>query len=173
MLFVKEKLIKTFQEDMQEVLADKKNTNRTKIAQRDRYVIAMLETLPDGFVLDCEPTPKNPEKANAGSVIEIIANFWLNKNPDAMEGVKTTGVADAHRGTRAYEIKLNLNGSCYNTKLQRAMWTIVFTTEGIYKIPASVIMSLVNARGILPYGDLARFDGVSHYAVLEKVLFHR
>ena len=84
MLVIKVKdLREVFEGDIEVVLANKKDSNRTKTAQRNRLAVQFLRSLPDDFELIGEGVPNDFLRMNFGSMTEIIirAHYALEKDP--------------------------------------------------------------------------------------------
>lgn len=160
-------VIEAYEFDIEMLRADKKNTNRTKLIQRDELMLQMLRTLPSDLRLDCEGTPTDSLKLNAGSLTELIINYHLAKNPDEIKVLqKSGGLFDAKRGCIDVEIKLCVNGSCYNTPIRHKALTYLVNRDGVFMITVKEIDELA-PKGKLPYKE---WEGAKHIKSLEKAL---
>jgi hypothetical protein len=134
----------------------KTNTNYTKKRERYSKMLQFLRTLPDDFIVDCEPaSSKNPDEPNAGSLLEITARYHYDRNPDLMELAKSGGTADiTMRNGRGIEIKLSLDGMTFNTTIHEPMRVYLANRDGVYiieKKDIDYIITTYGKRGHLPY----------------------
>jgi hypothetical protein len=149
---------------LQAVITDKLNywekriTNSNYTKKRTRYTIMLqlLRTLPDDFVIDCEPaSTNNPDEPNAGSLLEIAMHYAYAKDPDIMELAKSAGAADiTMKNGRGIEIKLSLDGMTYNTPLHEPMRVYLANRDGVYiieKKDIDYIIATYGKSGHLPY----------------------
>lgn len=128
---------------------DKKNSNRTKLIQRDELILQFLDTVPEDLRLSCEGTRTDDYKLNAGSLTEMILRYHMSKEkPKEME--KSGGLYDAKRGCIDVEIKLSINGSCYNIPVQERALVYLVNRDGVYMIKADTVEA-VTVKGKLPY----------------------
>jgi len=145
-------VIEAYKADIEVLKEDKTNTNRTKLIQRDLMMLQFLNTLPLNLILNCEGTPIDPYKLNAGSLTEMIVKYHLNSHKDIIKEIdKSGGAYDVKRGCINVEIKLSLNGSCYNTKVREPMLVYLVNRDGVFMIRKNDLPNVTNARGILPY----------------------
>ena len=173
-MFTVTDVIAAYTEDMTAVLENKKDSNRTKKAQRDRIIIQMLNTLPADMLLSCEGTAIDPAKLNAGSVAEIALRFhFAHCSEDTAIMEKSGGVADmSYKNGRGVEIKLCLNGSCYNTPVARPMTVYLITPSGVFFIPKKPLEEMLEVSSKLPYKEdvLLEYEGVRKLKTLSKAL---
>lgn len=159
-------VINAYLNDIEVLKEDKTNTNRTKLIQRDMFMLQFLRTLPSDLVLNCEGTPIDPYKLNAGGITEMILKYHMNAHKDEIHELeKSGGLYDAKRGCINVEIKLSLNGSCYNTRIREPMLVYLVNRDGVFMIRKNDLDYVTNARGILPHKDdhhyLTRIDWLS------------
>ena len=74
-------VIEAYEFDIEMLRADKKNSNRSKLIQRDELMLQFLRTVPKDLYLSCEGTATDSAKLNAGSLTECILNYHLAKEP--------------------------------------------------------------------------------------------
>ena len=134
----------------------KTNSNYTKKRTRYAMMLQLLRTLPNDFVIDCEPASKdNPDEPNAGSLLEITTHYAYAKIPDLMELAKSGGTADiTMKNGRGIEIKLSLDGMTYNTPIHEPMRVYLANRDGVYiieKKDIDYIISTYGKSGHLPY----------------------
>jgi hypothetical protein len=157
MLFIAENLIEVYTDKIDRVNGTKlTNSNWKKQAQRYEYLRQFVRTLPEDFVIDCEYcSNKNNDEPNAGALLEIVMAYHYNKNPEAMEGTKSAGTFDLRmKNGRGIEIKLSLNGSCYNTPVTAPIRVYLANRDGVYIIEKSEINTVIEEygkSGHLPY----------------------
>ena len=142
-------VIKAYEEDIQVLREDKTNTNRSKLIQRDLLMLQFLRTLPENLILNGEGTPLDPYKINAGTLTEMVINYHLEKEP-INEISKNGGVYDAKRGCINVEIKLSINGSCYNTPIKRPALIYLVNRDGVFMIRKDDIEDIA-PKGKLPF----------------------
>ncbi len=173
-MFTVSDVIAAYTEDMTAVLENKKDSNRTKKAQRDRIIIQMLRTLPEDMLLSCEGTAIDPAKLNAGSVAEIALRFHFTHCPeDTVIMEKSGGVVDlSYKNGRGVEVKLCLNGSCYNTPIMQPMTVYLITPSGVFFIPKKPLEEMLEISSKLPYKEdvLLEYEGVRKLKTLSKAL---
>ena len=61
-------VIEAYEFDIEMLRADKKNSNRSKLIQRDELMLQFLRTVPENLYLSCEGTATDSAKLNAGSL---------------------------------------------------------------------------------------------------------
>ena len=142
-----------------------RNTNRTKIVQRNNLMLQFLKTVPETLYISAEGTPTDNAKINAGSLTECIVKYHLAKSP-LKEVEKSGGLYDTKRGCIDVEIKLSVNGSCYNTPIADPMLIYLVNREGVFMVRKHEIDE-VAPKGKLPYTG---WDGATHIKSLEKAL---
>lgn len=135
--------------DAEMLRADKKNSNRSKLIQRDMLMLQILNTLPDNLVISCEGTVYDSYKLNAGSLTECALKYHMAKGA-LNEVEKSGGRYDAKRGCVDVEIKLSVNGSCYNTPIKEKSLVYLVNRDGVYMIKKDDI-DRVAPKGKLPY----------------------
>lgn len=158
-------IIKAYQSEINRLEKDTKNTNRTKLIQRDKLMLQFLATVPETLYISAEGTHKDSEKINAGSLTECIVKYHLKK-ADLKEVEKSGGLYDTKRGCIDVEIKLSVNGSCYNTPIAEPMLIYLVNREGVFMIRKCEIDDLA-PNGKLPYKE---WEGATHIKTLEKAL---
>ena len=161
-------LKEVFASDIEIVLANKKDTNRTKTAQRNRLAIQFLNALPDDFIIVGDRVPTDFLRLNFGSMTEIIirALYALEKNPAIRRMTKSSDDFDITIGGKKYEIKTCINGSYYNTKVNNDRGIILVASDGVYYLPKDIKDSYINHRGLLPYKNVE----AKHYTKIERLL---
>ena len=142
-------VIEAYEFDVEMLRADKKNSNRSKLIQRDELMLQFLRTVPENLYLSCEGTATDSAKLNAGSLTECILNYHLAKEP-VKEVAKAGGLYDAKRGCIDVEIKLSINGSCYNSPIQDKMLVYLVNRDGVFMIKKANLDSVLN-KGKLPF----------------------
>ena len=142
-------VIEAYEFDIECLRADKKNSNRSKLIQRDELMLQFLHTVPSDLILNCEGTPTDEAKVNAGSLTECIINYHLAKEP-IKEVAKAGGLYDTKRGCIDVEIKLSVNGSCYNSPIQDKMLVYLANRDGVFMIRKADI-DTVAPKGKLPF----------------------
>lgn len=151
--------------DIEMLSADKKNSNRSKLIQRDRLMLQILDTLPDSLAISCEGTATDSYKLNAGSLVECALKYHMAKDaPKEVE--KSGGRYDAKRGCIDVEIKLSVNGSCYNTPIKEKTLIYLVNRDGVYMVKKDEIDE-VAPKGKLPYKE---WEGAKKIAYLSKAL---
>ena len=163
-VFVKD-IIQAYEFDIEMLKADKKNTNRTKLIQRDALMLQFLHTVPENLRISCERTPTDELKLNAGSLTECIINYHL-ANADIKEVSKSGGLFDAKRGCIDVEIKLSVNGSCYNTPIKTPSLIYLANRDGVFMVRKADIETLA-PKGKLPYN---KWEGAKMVKFLTKAL---
>ena len=173
-MFTVKQVINAYQEDLTAVLENKSDSNRTKKAQRDRVLIQILNTLPQKLKLSANGTAIDPQKLNAGEVVEIAVRYHFDK---AVQTAKTLSVmggqADLLRQNGSgIEVKLCLNGCCYNTPVKRLMTVYLVTSTGVYLIPKKPLTEMLENSAKLPYKEeaLLEYDGVRKLKALSLAL---
>ena len=134
----------------------KSNSNYTKKRTRYAIMLQLLRTLPDDFIIDCEPASRdNPDEPNAGSLIEIVVHYHYSKNPLLMEMAKSASTADIYmKNGRGIEVKLSLDGMTYNTRINNPMRVYLVNRDGVYiieKKDIDYVISTYGKQGHLPY----------------------
>lgn len=149
-MFSVSEVIEAYEFDIEMLREDKKNSNRSKLIQRDNLMLQFLRTLPLDMKITAEATVTGYAKLNAGSLAEIVLNYHINKdkNRDYLE--KSGGKYDAKRGCIGVEIKLSINGSCYNTPIQERALVYLVNRDGVFMIKADNVEGLLNNKK-LPY----------------------
>lgn len=142
-------VIEAYEFDIEMLRADKKNSNRSKLIQRDELMLQFLRTVPENLYLSCEGTATDGAKLNAGSLTECILNYHLTKEP-CKEVAKAGGLYDTKRGCIDVEIKLSVNGSCYNSPIQDKTLVYLVNRDGVFYIRKSDI-DTVAPKGKLPF----------------------
>lgn len=142
-------VIEAYEFDIEMLKADKKNSNRSKLIQRDELMLQFLHTVPENLYLSCEGTATDSAKLNAGSLTECILNYHLAKEP-CKEVAKSGGLYDTKRGCIDVEIKLSVNGSCYNTPIQDKMLVYLVNRDGVFMVRKADI-DAVAPKGKLPF----------------------
>ena len=142
-------VIEAYEFDIEMLRADKKNSNRSKLIQRDTLMLQFLRTVPEDLYLSCEGTATDSAKLNAGSLTECILNYHLAKEP-CNEVAKAGGLYDTKRGCIDVEIKLSVNGSCYNTPIQDKMLVYLVNRDGVFMVRKADI-DTVAPNGKLPF----------------------
>lgn len=142
-------VIEAYEFDIEMLRADKKNSNRSKLIQRDELMLQFLRTVPENLYLSCEGTATDSAKLNAGSLTECILNYHLAKEP-VKEVAKAGGLYDTKRGCIDVEIKLSINGSCYNSPIQDKMLVYLVNRDGVFMIKKANLDSVLN-KGKLPF----------------------
>lgn len=151
--------------DIEMLTADKKNSNRSKLIQRDRLMLQILDTLPDTLAISCEGTVSDSYKLNAGSLTECAIKYHMAKGA-LNEVEKSGGRYDAKRGCIDVEIKLSVNGSCYNTPIKEKALIYLVNRDGVYMIKKDEIDE-VAPKGKLPYNE---WEGAKKIVYLSKAL---
>ena len=155
-------IIEAYQFDIECLEQDKKNTNRTKLIQRDKLMLQFLATVPKTLYISAEGTPTDSAKVNAGSLTECIVKYHLAK-ADLKEVEKSGGLYDTKRGCIDVEIKLSVNGSCYNTPIKERALVYLVNRDGVFMIKADTVAEVLNGTK-LPYKaveGLTRIDYLS------------
>lgn len=142
---------KAYKEEILNLRDDKKNSNRSKLIQRNTLMLQFLATVPNDLVIDAECTPTNPDKVNAGSLAECILRYHMTKE-QMHEIAKSGGLCDAKRGCINVEIKLSVNGSCYNTPIREKCLIYLINRDGVYMVRVSEIDDLA-PKGKLPFTE--------------------
>ena len=148
-MFTVTEIIEAYEFDIEMLREDKKNSNRSKLIQRDMLMLQFLNTVPKDLYLSCEGTATDGAKLNAGSLTECILNYHLAKEP-IKEVAKAGGLYDTKRGCIDVEIKLSVNGSCYNSPIQDKMLVYLVNRDGVFYIRKADI-DTVAPKGKLPF----------------------
>lgn len=168
-----EELIVAFEEDTELVLMNKKDSNRTKTAQRNRLAVQFLKTLPADFVLVGEHTQTSFLKMNFGTLTEIVirAHYALEKNPTIRRLTKSADDFDIMIGNKSYEIKTCINGSYFNTRISNSTdrGVILVGAKGVRYIPKDRLWDYVDEKGKLPYKE-EDLEELNHYTKIERLL---
>jgi hypothetical protein len=165
--------ISAYEFDIEMLRADKKNSNRTKLIQRDALMLQFLRTMPADLVLGCEGTPYDNEKPNAGSLAEIALRYHFANNEEVRAMEKSGGDADMrYKNGRGIEIKLSVNGSCYNTPVREIMTVYLINRDGVYIVPKTALEAMLEDSKKLPQtADKAlEYEGVKLHKTLTKAL---
>lgn len=173
MKFVNSDLIVTYTAKIDRAYASKlKNSNYKKEAQRYEFLLQFAKTLPLDFIIDCEPaSSKNPDEPNAGSFTEIVTTYHYNHNPEVMEAAKSGGTADITMlNGRGIEIKLSLNGSCYNTPVHTPMRVYLINRDGVYIIEKKNIDEVIEAYGKGGHLPFTGWEGARLHKTLSRAL---
>ena len=141
--------IQAYEFDIEMLQADKKNSNRSKLIQLERLMLQFLHTLPLDLYLNCEGTVTDAHKLNAGSLTELVVKYHLSKVP-TKEVEKSGGLYDVKRGCIDVEVKLSVNGSCYNTPIAEPMLVYLVNRDGVFMIKKADIPT-VAPKGKLPF----------------------
>lgn len=158
-------VIEAYEFDIEMLRADKKNSNRSKLIQRDMLMLQFLRTVPKDLYLSCEGTVTDGAKLNAGSLTECILNYHLTKEP-VKEISKAGGSYDTKKGCIDVEIKLSVNGSCYNTPIQNKTLVYLVNREGVFYVRKADI-DTVAPKGKLPFKAC---DGLTMIKSLTKAM---
>lgn len=150
----------------------KGNSNYKKQAQRYEYLLQFAKTLPLDFIVDCEiASSKNADEPNAGSFLEIAVRYHYSHNPKVMEIAKSGGTADiTMRNGNGIEIKLSLNGSCYNTPIHKPMRIYLANRDGIYIIEKKDIDDVIDTYGKSGYLPYTEYEGARLHKTLSRAL---
>lgn len=164
-----ENIIKAYKVDLKaqtKKYTAKGDSNSKNLIQRDLFAIKMLETMPLDLVLIGDGT-QSTDKMNVGVVVELALQYALaSEKPTKV--CKSGADYDVEFAGVEYEVKTCLNGSCYNTKVQRYDFDVILVnTFGVFLIDKTQIASFENKRGILPHKEI---DGLQHFEILEKIL---
>lgn len=173
MKFIVNELVNTYTIKIDKAYASKlKNTNYKKIAQRYEYLLQFVKTLPLDFIVDCEiASSKNPDEPNAGSLLEIAMTYHYKHNPELMELAKSGGTADiTMRNGKGIEIKLSLNGSCYNTPINQPMRIYLCNRDGVYIIEKKDIDEVITTYGKSGHLPFTEYEGARLHKTLSKAL---
>lgn len=149
-MFTVSEIIEAYEFDIEMLREDKKNSNRSKLIQRDNLMLQFLATLPLDMCITAEATPTGYAKINAGSLTEIILNYHISKDKEKTYLEKSGGKYDAKRGCIGVEIKLSVNGSCYNSPIQDKMLVYLVNRDGVFYIRKADI-DTVAPKGKLPF----------------------
>ena len=79
-MFTVSEIIDAYEFDIEMLRADKKNSNRSKLIQRDNLMLQFLATLSKDMKISAEATPSGYAKINAGSLTEIILDYHITKS---------------------------------------------------------------------------------------------
>jgi hypothetical protein len=154
------------QKDATNRLNKKVDSNTVRLMQRDKMMLDFLKTVPSDLVIDAEGTPADRNKVNAGSLTECILRYHMAKNkPEEIS--KSGGLFDAKRGCIDVEIKLSLNGSCFNTPIKEKSLLYLVNNEGVFMVKKSEI-DVITTNGKLPYKE---WDGAERIDWLDKLMF--
>lgn len=162
-------IMKAYNESVQELrknLADKYRTrdqkkNDKRLLERDYLMLQLLASIPKDVTLSGFGTMTDKNKMNAGHIAEMVLNYH-HKREKIKRLALAGGCYDGLNGCISYEVKLCVNGSCYNTKLESANSVYLVTADGVFFIPKAQSMSMVNASGKFPYQKekILAFEGV-------------
>ena len=173
MKFIVNDLINTYTVKIDRAYASKlKDSNYKKIAQRYEYLLQFVKTLPLDFIVDCEiASRKNPDEPNAGSLLEIAMTYHYKHNPDLMELAKSGGTADITMANgRGIEIKLSLNGSCYNTPISEPMRIYLCNRDGVYIIEKNDIDEVIETYGKSGHLPFTEWEDARLHKTLSRAL---
>lgn len=173
MKFIVNDLIDLYTLKIDTLLVNKlRDSNYAKKIQRYEYLIQFVKTLPLDFVIDCEiASRKNPDEPNAGSLLEIVMTYHYKHNPDLMEFAKSGGTADiTMRNGRGIEIKLSLNGSCYNTPISEPMRIYLCNRDGVYIIEKKDIDEVIECYGKSGHLPFTEYEGARLHKTLSRAL---
>lgn len=143
-------IMEAYKEDIEILREDRKNSNRSKLIQRDMLMLQFLRTVPTDMCISCEGTFTGAAKLNAGSLTECILRYHMEGDPEVKTLVKSGGLYDAKRGCVDVEIKLSVNGSCYNTPIQEPTLVYLVNRDGVFYIKKADI-DTVAPKGKLPF----------------------
>lgn len=164
-----ENIIKAYKIDLKEQTKKytaKGDSNSKNLIQRDLFAIKMLEILPLDLVLIGDGT-QSTDKMNIGNIVELVLNY-MTANEKPSKVCKSGADYDLDYKGIEYEIKTCINGSCYNTKVQRYDFDVILVnTFGVFLIDKSQIASFENKRGVLPHKEV---EGLKHFTELEELL---
>ena len=168
-IFNRNEAIKGYEENAKELRLNLNEKYRSKdskkndkrLLQRDELMLQLLRSIPESVTLSGAVTASSKEKLNAGVLAEMIFNYHHKSTKNERLAV-AGGDYDGLNGCISYEVKLCVNGSCYNTALKEPKTVYLVTGEGVYFIPKAVSMQMVNAKGIFPYNadKILAFEGV-------------
>jgi hypothetical protein len=148
-MFTVTEIIDAYNFDIEMLREDKKNSNRSKLIQRDNLMLQFLATLPEDMKISAEATPTGYAKINAGSLTEIILDYHITKS-GAKYLEKASGKYDTKRGCIGVEIKLSINGSCYNTPIKERSLVYLVNRDGVFMIRKDDLDELA-PKGKLPF----------------------
>lgn len=172
-MFTVREVITAYLEDAEAVLECKTDSNRTKKAQRDHLVVQMLRTLPEEMGLACSGTAIDPAKLNAGLLAEMVLAYHYNGKPSAKVLAPSGGLLDLVTAEgEEVEIKLSINGVCYNTPVARPSRVWLVNRDGVYSIPTEVVAIMTATKKVLPQTHTAvtAFVGVERLDALSLAL---
>lgn len=164
-MFTVNEIIEAYEFDIEMLKADKKNSNRSKLIQRDNLMLQFLATLPKDMKISAEATPTGYAKINAGSLTEIILDYHITKS-NAKYLEKASGKYDTKRGCIGVEIKLSINGSCYNTPIKERSLVYLVNREGVFMIKADTVAEVLNGTK-LPFKAV---EGLTRIDYLSKAM---
>lgn len=165
-MFSVSEVIEAYEFDIEMLREDKKNSNRSKLIQRDMLMLQFLRTLPLDMCITAEATPTGYAKINAGSLTEIILNYHISKDKEKTYLEKSGGKYDAKRGCIGVEIKLSVNGSCYNTPIQERALVYLVNRDGVFMIKADMVDEVSNNKK-LPFKYV---EGLTEIAYLSRAM---
>ena len=168
-IFSVDEIIEAYEFDIEVLRADKSNSNRSKLIQRDKFMLQFLATIPKDMKISAEATPTGYAKINAGSLTEVILDYHITKS-EAKYLEKASGRYDSKRGCIGVEIKLSLNGSCFNTPLKARALVYLVNRDGVFMIKADTVAEVLNGTK-LPYKaceGLKRIDYLSRAMGFDK-----
>lgn len=168
-IFNRNEAIKGYEENAKEMrlnLNDKYRSkdskkNDKRFLQRDLLMLQLLRTLPESATLSGAVTATSKAKMNAGAVAEMVFNYHHRSVKNERLAI-AGGDYDGMNGCISYEVKLCVNGSCYNTPLLEEKTVYLITADGVFFIPKAQSMAMVNAKGAFPYrkNDILSYEGV-------------
>jgi hypothetical protein len=174
MLYTRNEVIRAYLEDAEAVLANPTDSNRTKLAHRDRLTARALSTLPENVRLACNCTTIDPRKLNAGEIAEcVLAYHYHDKAVEVLAPAGGTCDIITREGV-AVEVKTSYNGSCYNKKMTRPMLLWLVNADGVYQVPAETawLMTCTLRGGILPqkHETVMAWEGVKRLDDLSRAM---
>ena len=174
MLLSRDEIIRAYLEDAEAVLANPADSNRTKIAHRDRLTARALSTLPEDVRLACHATVIDPNKLNAGEIAECVLSYHYHKST-AKVLAPAGGTCDIITAEGiAVEVKTSYNGSCYNKKMTRPMLLWLVNADGVYEVPEETawLMTCTLRGGILPqkHATVMAWEGVRRLDDLSRAM---
>jgi hypothetical protein len=172
-MFTVREVITAYLDDATAVLECKTDSNRTKKAQRDRLMVQFLRTLPEEIGLACSGTAIDPAKLNAGLLAEMVLAYHYNGKPSVKVLAPSGGLLDLVTAEgEEVEIKLSINGVCYNTPVARPSRVWLVNRDGVYSIPSEVVAIMTATKKVLPQTHTAvtAFVGVERLDALSLAL---
>lgn len=161
-----EEVKQAYEFDIEMLKEDKKNSNRSKLIQRDKLMLQFLETIPQNMKISIEGTFTDECKINAGSLTEAILDYHINKGQGIKVLEKASGKYDSKRGCIGVEIKLSINGSCYNSPVKERALVYLVNRDGVFMIKADDVEKVTKNKK-LPY---THTEGLTEIEYLSKAL---